>query len=260
MSWASRRQLTILSVFFVLIVGGLAILIAPALNKPPTCSDGRKNGDEHGVDCGGLCNRFCPAEVSQVTVRWYRSFPVTESVWSSIAYLENPNVNAGSYSVKYEFRLYDENHEFITVKEGEAYIPPNSVSVIYEPIIQVSKRVPKYTTFKFLSDPNWSATDPRISDIKLFAKDTALTGASDKPRFTGILTNTSKLYSVKNVDVIAILYNSEDNAVAVAKTFIEGFLPGESQNVYFTWPKPFPTAVTRTEIVTRFNPFLVSFE
>ena len=32
---------------------------------PPTCNDGKQNGDEEGIDCGGTT---CPACIEKVTV------------------------------------------------------------------------------------------------------------------------------------------------------------------------------------------------
>lgn len=260
MTWAGKRQLAIVGSLFVIGVIILAVIIVPKLNKPATCFDTKQNGDEHGVDCGGECLKFCPFEVSDVKVRWTRSFPITEDVWSAVAYIENQNVNAGAYNVKYEFRFYDADHKFITVREGETFIGPNSNSAIYESAIKVSNRIPKYTQFKFLENPAWIVTDRRIGDLGIFSKNEVLADLDTNPKFKATIYNQSQVYGIDNIDVIAILYDAEDNAIAVAKTYVEGLAPTVASDVYFTWPQVFDSVVARKEIVTRYNPFKVSFQ
>ena len=41
-------------------------VISPA----PTCFDGKANGLENGIDCGGNCNLMCTDEVKPLIVEW----------------------------------------------------------------------------------------------------------------------------------------------------------------------------------------------
>lgn len=260
MTWGAKRQLTILGLVTILILGGLAVVIVPKLSKPPTCFDNKQNGGERGVDCGGLCARFCPFEVTDVKVKWARAFPITDDVYSAVAYIENQNVNAGAYNIKYEFKLYDADHKFITVRDGETFIGPNSNSAIYESAIKVQNRIPKFTQFTFLADPVWIMTDRRIGDLGVFSKNEVLSDTDTKPKYEATIFNQSQLYTVNNIDVIAILYDKDDNAIGVAKSFIEELTPSLETKVYFTWQKSFSGEVVRKEIIPRYNPFKVTFQ
>jgi hypothetical protein len=259
MNWALKRQIIIVA----LILGVLGILgtiiLYPKLNPPPTCTDGKQNGTEQGVDCGGSCKRICPFATNDVVVKWARAFPVTDEVWNAVAYIENPNVSAAARRVPYEFRFYDENLTFIARREGYAYIAPNGTSAIFEGGIKVGSRSPKSTEFRFLADPVWESIDPRNNDIKIFPSNQKVENETTRPRYQATVTNTSQLYTVEDIDLIAILYGADGNAVAVSQTAVEGLVPQESTNVYFTWQKPFPASVTRTEILPRFNVFLTNF-
>ncbi len=259
MSWALKRQLIIVALVLAVFSTIGTIILYPKLNPPPTCSDGKQNGKEQGVDCGGSCARICPFATNDVVVKWARAFPVTDDVWNAVAYISNPNVTAAARKVPYEFRFYDEDNQYITRRDGVAYIAPNGTSAIFEGGIQVGSRPPHYTEFKFLADPLWESIDPRNTDIKIFPKGEKLENEAIKPRFTATIMNTSQLFTVQDVDVIAILYGADGNALAASQTNIEGMVPQESQDVYFTWQKPFSAQVTRTEIIPRFNVFLTNF-
>lgn len=259
LSWGAQRQFLIVGGFLAIIIVIAGILIYPKLNPEPTCFDNKMNGGEQGVDCGGACQKICSFATTDVVVKWVRPFSVTDTVASVVAYIENPNVYAAAQNVPYEFRLYDENQSFITERQGTTYIAPNGTSAIFEGGIKVGNRIPTYARFKFLSDPVWVTIDPRVDSIKLFPKNQMLENAETKPRFSAEVTNTSDLYSARNIGVVAILYDENDNAVGASQTLIENLGPGEMRPTYFTWQKPFANPAVRNEVISRFDVFKVEF-
>ena len=59
-----------------------------------------------------------------------------------------------------------------------------------------------------------------------------------------------------NMDVVAILYDKNDNAIAASKTVVAKIGGESSQVVYFTWPQTILKADVRTiEVIPRFNVF-----
>jgi hypothetical protein len=260
MSWSTKRQFIIVIVFILILVGLALAFFVPRTLKEPTCFDGKKNGEEFDIDCGGSCQKLCKSQTADVSVKWARSFAVTGSVWSAVAYIENPNVTAAAREVPYEFRLYDEKNTFIAVREGKAYIAPNGTSAIFEGGIQVGSRVPKYTTFKFLADPVWLSVDPRVGDIKIFPSNQKLENLETRPRFSAIVRNDSQFYNVNDIDIIVLLYDKDGNAIGVSKTYVDGLTPGGDESIFFTWQKPFSAEVVRNEIIPRFNVFTARFD
>ena len=93
-TWSLRRQI----IYTIILVGFVSILaysiIAPSLNRPPTCADNKQNGNETGVDCGGTCARACMSQVEAVSVLWARAFRVIPGRYNAVAYLVNHNKNA----------------------------------------------------------------------------------------------------------------------------------------------------------------------
>ncbi len=157
MTWSGRRQLIILAI--VAVAALILILLIVPLRKDPTCFDGKFNGNEKGIDCGGDCPLLCTQQTSDIVALWTRVFEVVPSVYNVVVYIENQNVNGALYSIPYEFRLYDEENVFIAKREGETFISPNSNSAIFESAINVGNRVPVRATFEFTAQPQWIQID-----------------------------------------------------------------------------------------------------
>lgn len=259
LSWGARRQLMIAAGFLAVILVIVAAIIIPKLNKPPTCFDGKQNGGEFGVDCGGGCAKICGFQTTDVVVRWAGVFPVTTTVANAVAYIQNPNITAAARNVPYQFKIYDEDHQFITERNGVAYIAPNGASAIFEGGIQVGTRMPKFAEFRFTADPLWVSLDPRISGINVVPSNQVLENETTKPKLTGTISNVSDRYSVSDISVIAILYDKDDNATAVSQTVVAGLPPTGKSEVFFTWPNPFKEKVVRLELIPRYDVFNLTF-
>ncbi len=255
LSWGARRQLMVVGGFIAIILVIAAIIIVPKLSTKPTCFDNKQNGTEQGIDCGGGCSKLCQFQTSDVVVKWARVFPVTTTVASVVAYIQNPNVNAAARNVPYQFKIYDTDHQFIAERNGFAYIAPNGASAIFEGGIQVGTRVPKYAEFKFTADPIWVSLDQRVSTITIAPSNPQLENADTRPKLTGAITNVSDRYAVSDINVVALLYDNEDNAVGVSQTVVTSLSPKQQSQVYFTWPNPFMGTVVRIELIPRFDVF-----
>lgn len=253
MTWAGRRQITILGAVFILAMIPFAIAIWKQLNKPPTCFDGKQNGAERGVDCGGACKNFCPFEVTDPVVKWSRAFRVTDTVWSAVAYVENQNANAALTVIPYEFKLYDANRNPVATRRGVTYMNPNGVVAIFEGGIRVDGKPPVFTTFQFLKDPAWIPIGNVSSYPALITKDQLLVDDQGRTRLTAMIKNPSIAYSIKTIDVTALLYDKEGNAITASKTIVESVAKEGSAPVVFTWPGLLNDNVARVEFIPRYN-------
>jgi hypothetical protein len=260
LSWAGRRQLMIVGGFIAIILVVIGIIVIPKFLVAPTCFDGKQNGTEQGVDCGGGCSKLCPFQTTGVVVKWSRAFSVTDTVANAVAYIENPNIHAAARDVPYQFKLYDADHQFITERDGKAYIAPNGASAIFEGGIKVGNRPPKYVTFTFTQDPLWVTIDPRAETLQVVASDSVASDLDSKPKLSGNVTNTSDRYGVNDITAVAIFYDASDNAIGVSNTFIPSLAPKEQDSVYFTWQRPFESIPVRNEIIPRLNVFDLKFQ
>lgn len=254
MSWASRRQFRVISVLTVIVLVLIAIPVYKKLNSPPTCTDRKQNGDERGVDCGGVCKNFCPNEVVGLSVKWARAFPVSHGVYNVLAYVENQNKSAAAQEVSYEFKVYNSERRLIARREGKTFISPNGVQPIIETGIQVGNEIPQFTNLTFTKAPVWVELDPLVRALSVTVSSPVLT-TTNRVRLDATTKNQSPKYPIFDATYTAILYNQEDNAIAVSKTSFARLDPSDERTLIFTWPEPFSETVARAEIVARFNPF-----
>jgi len=256
-AWAFRRRFLYLGalILFLSVFGFWSI--SSLIKDLPSCQDGRQNGDETGIDCGGSCERACLYEVDQISVLWTRTFEVVPGRYNALAYLENHNPTSAVRKIKYRFRFADADNLYIGKKEGTVFIPPSGRFAVFEPGINFGNSIPIYTTFEFLETPDWvQVPEEKMREVKVLVSGSELLEETTTPRLFATVKNNS-LFIIPEVDVVAILYDAFGNAVSVSRTYIEELDRGESKRVSFTWPKPFSTEIVAREIIPMYDLFSV---
>lgn len=256
LDWRQKRKTLIEVGVTILVLAFLAVLIVPRLGSAPSCFDGEQNGDERGIDCGGSCRLFCSNEVSDVSVRWYRVFPVAGNFYNAVAYIENQNVDAGLPRVAYEFKFYDEDNIFIKDYQGQTFVGPGQSAIFAGPI-DLEGKVPKRVVFNFVGEKSFLKIGKEAASFGIFVNDRKTSDLESRPKLSARASNRSD-YSLRDVEFVAILYNASDNTINVSKTVLEKINAGEDQEIFFTWPQPLEEEVVRIEILPRINPFLLS--
>lgn len=258
MSWASKRQFKYFSIFIAFVALVIFILIYPMLFKKPTCSDGKQNGTEIGVDCGGSCSIMCKIDVSDPSIIWSRAFHVTDNNYNLVAYVENRNKNSAVVSAKYEFRIYDTNNKLLGRREGITFIPPNQQFAVFESRFDSGESKIKSVTFEFLSPLVWVKKFPTLQTLPIRVKNIIFDNNKDTPGLSAIISNES-VYDIPEFDVITILYDVNKNAINASKTHKYKLLSNSSMPVTFTWPEELPIVSVTQDVMVLINPFLVSF-
>jgi len=260
MTWAIRRQIFFISIFIVFFSALGFLIVSPYINKLPTCTDNKKNGDEKGIDCGGSCTKACTFEVDEISILWSRTFEVIPGRYNAVAYLENHNKNAAIYKIKYKFRFSDKDNIYIGKREGETFIPPSGKFAIFEAGIGVGNSIPVYTSFEFIEIPVWNtAPEDKINQLKILISDIKLENQNTSPHLSATIKNDS-LFTIPEVSVVALLYDEKGNVVSTSRTYLDELAKEESQNINFTWPKPIPGNIVAKEIIPMYNIFLVRLE
>lgn len=260
MTWSARRQLAYTSSFLFVIGVVIFIIIRNATYQVPTCYDGKQNSNEVGVDCGGVCAFYCKAELANPKVRWVRFFPIADDLVHAVAYIEHSYPTAAAREIQYEFKIYDEKNNVLTTRSGSTYLGPMGRTAIVETLIPVGNSIPAIARFSFVGDIPWEKIPTSYSQIVVntdrYLLERFNLGVPDQvgTRLTATLENQSRT-TFKNIDVVAILYDREDNTIAVSKSFLQN-LPAKSMTtVYFTWPQDLKDQTSRVEISPRINPF-----
>jgi hypothetical protein len=260
MTWALKRQ-----IFYVFIVVAFFsffgfIIIYSNLNKTPTCTDNIQNGNETGIDCGGSCAKACFAQMDKISVLWARAFKVVSGRYNAVAYIVNHNKNAAVQKINYRFRFADVNNIYIGKREGSTVVPPGGNFAVFEPAIDVGNSVPVYATFEFTETPAWlQVSQEKLDQLKILISNIQLSDEKTSPRLLATIKNNS-LFTIPNVNIVAILYDASGNAISVSRTYLNQLGPLLSTDINFTWPEPFSGVVISKEIIPMYDIFSVKLQ
>jgi len=248
MSWAQKRRLIYLSGILLFFIAVVVIPLIVKLYKPPTCFDNRQNQDELGIDCGGSCDLLCPAQYAPLNVLWSRFSKVNDGVYNVLAYIENPNFNAGADNINYVFKLYDKNGLLLRERAGKTFAPANKVMAIFEPDLLTGRQIPARVDFSFTSQAVWFKQNS--SETGLSISESVVSREDSAPRLSALISNKT-INQIKNIEAVAIIYNADGNTIAFSRTVIDAIADRESVNINFNWPKPFTDTYATTEIVLK---------
>ncbi len=223
------------------VIGFMVIIFVyqTLFSAPAMCTDGKQNGQERGVDCGGQCSLLCLGEARPPVVSWARSFETAPQTYTAAAYVQNNNLGAGARRVAYTFQLFDAENKLVVDRAGVADIPPVPTVPIVETGINVGYRSVARTLFSFSSEPVWVKAGelPRL----------AVSGqslAADGSRLQATISNDS--YSDARATVAAVLFDIDGVARAASKSTVT--VPARSSTpIIFTWGQP-GQGVVRGEI------------
>lgn len=239
-SWSSKRRFYYGGGVVLILTAILTVSFFSYFYKAPTCADGIQNGNETGVDCGGSCLNICKSETLTPVVYWSKAFNISGDVYNIAAYVENPNLDSSNPRAAYEFRIFDDRNILLGVRDGQTFIPKNKKFIVFEPGFVIPNRTPKYVEFAFTSFSTWQKNDSTEPNISV--DNSPLSATSTAPRIDGSITNNS-LQNIGGLELVALVQDSDNNAVAVSRTFVDGLNSDSSQDFVFTWPKPFEGSV-----------------
>lgn len=251
-SWAAKRKLTYLGIFFGAAIIFIGVPFFVWLYRAPTCSDRVQNQGEQGVDCGGPCSRLCAAKFLSPLIDWQRFFQVAPGVYHVLAYVENPNLNAGIANVSYTFRLFDEKNVNLVERTGQTFIAPGAIIPIFEPSLQTGERTPARLSFTFNGNENWQEfKNVSTPSLKVTRRD--LISDNGIPRLNVTILNTSRR-DLKRFEVVTVLYDAAGNAANASRTFVDALPADNSADLVFTWRQPFSAAVSKIDILPLLYP------
>lgn len=221
----------------------------------PTCFDGKQNGDETGVDCGGSCQLLCKAESLPLILKGDpRVLAVSSTTYQVVALIENPDNTAEIYHAGYIIRVYDAGNAVpLKVIEGETYAPKGATFAILEgPFSIESGGVPKRAILEWKENSFvWEKNASSLPHLEI--QQSILSRGDSAPRLDVMLQNFS-LKEANNIDLVALLSDGGGNIFAASQTFIDRLGPSETAPAVFTWPRPFGQEAISTNIVIRIFP------
>ncbi len=245
-SWSTRRKSFYTSILLLVIVVVVGIPAFLKFYNPATCSDGKMNGAETGVDCGGDCPRICSADYLSPLISWSRYQKIGEGIFNLAAYIENPNLEGGVRSVPYIFKVYDARGILIVERKGSTSIPAHKNVLVFESGVRTDERIPARVTFEFAQSPQWQKQITNYENLAIIDKE--ILNATTSPRLRAVFQNRG-VAPFTSIDIGAALYDQNDNIIAFSKSHIDELTQNERSEVVFTWPLPLTADVARIEIL-----------
>lgn len=256
MDWTTKRKFAYLSIV-ASIIGLIIIYFVYQLffTAEATCFDKKKNQGERGVDCGGVCQLVCPADVRPLVPLWTRPLKITGDIYSVVSLVENQNAGNGVKSIPYEIRMYDERN--ILIGEpivGKTFIGPNDRTAIFETAVKTNGIEPKTAFLRFLENPVFYRTDPVYANQNIISSRDVMTDLDTVPKLSVDITNVADK-NFPRFPVVVIIYDTEGNALATSQTIVDSLAIEETKTLYFSWPEPFSGTPARRDIIPKINPF-----
>ena len=184
-------------------------------------------------------------------VVWARAFKASKGIYNIVAVIENHNTGAGTALIPYSFKLYDDRNILLVERKGTTQLLPRISIPIFEGSVFTGERIPASTFFEFTDEPLWELMTP-VKDI-LGVSNQVLRDEDRTPRLDARIENSS-IRPVVDVEVVAIIYDSDNNALAASATTVDRIEKDSFADVVFTWNEPFLRPVAKIDIVPRVKP------
>ncbi|RJQ35853.1 hypothetical protein C4568_00035 [Candidatus Parcubacteria bacterium] len=236
--------------FFTAVIGGpIAYKI---ISIPETCFDGKQNQDETAIDKGGPCVLLDERHLAPHAVQWARSFEVRPGIYTAVAYISNPNPEAGVRVAHYRFGLYDSQNVLVAERTGTTFIMPGGITPVLEGPIETGNREVVHTYLQITDEPLvWERMVNPAEQIKI--SNQQLTDSPVGPRVDARATNIG-LDILRNPTFIVTVFDPVGNAFSASGTALPSISPDMPVGISFTWPLPFQFPIGRIDIIPLLPP------
>ena len=148
------------------------------------------------------------------------------------ALIENINLDTGSRSLQYTFKLYDKSNVLLGKRTGRTFLLPSEKVLLFEPTIVTGASIPTNLEFR-IDSVEW---EPLRGIKPLDVDGISKTFRQDPhPTVTAVLFNRS-FFEEPKIEVLVMFERSDGNVYAVSRTLVENFTSDSSRTITFTWP------------------------
>lgn len=250
----------IFGLIFILIVGAIGYgLIDYFFVVEATCFDNVQNGIEEGVDCGLLaCGVACEPAILPLSIQFQKFIEVRPGDYDFVARIYNSNSLFGALRVKYELSFVYEldiaGGDKSFQKVGTFYILPGQTRYVIVQgirgdsglanvdleILEVEwEKVQSFENLNFsVQRKNYTVIDKNGIFSELEA----------------VILNNSD-FDFDKVEVGIILFDGNDNIIAINSTDIRTFLSRTERYFKVSWPIELPANAVRQDIEVLTNVF-----
>ena len=244
-SWAQSRKTVLVIVGSAIVLTLIALITIAIVYDTPTCTDGKQNQDERGIDCGGSCTRVCTLDAQEANVKFVRTISQVGRT-DVIAYIENRNQEAAAQDVPYVVEVYDATRSLVGKKEGVVDLAPGATTPLFVTNIPTGSR--EALQAFVLIDPEKVLWEKRETKNPLPVVRSAEIREGQFPRIVATLENQTAR-PIRSNAVVVTVFNRENTAIAASRTVVGEIPAGQSAEAIFTWPAPFAEEAVRVEVL-----------
>jgi hypothetical protein len=233
MEYRLKRQLTIGTIFSIFMVV-IFIFIFLSQKSNPTCFDEILNQNEENIDCGGSCSPCIDTYFEDIEVL-SSDILLFDGGYDVFARIKNPNSRYGIGDLKYKFKFYDQDGNFISEKKGKSYILASETKYILESNLSVTP-TPSFVRFE-VESIDWQEQERSIVKLPIFSKkyeSVSIPGSVVVSQVTGVIENQTN-YSFIDVDVVVILFDDNEKQIAINQTKINNLRAAERRGLVIPW-------------------------
>ncbi len=182
----------------------------------------------------------------QVVDHWLLN--VENNDYDFLAKVTNSNTDYGSPDVEYEISFFNANGSRISQKTGSFYILPGQTKYVIDSPLKFQEQISRADfTIK-------SADWQKLGSLALAGVNLVVKNSSYNPilqpgvfaRVGGEVLNNSD-FDLNKANVSVVLFDSENNPLAISQTEINTFLAKTSRGFEVTWFVPFVGSVVRVD-------------
>ena len=247
-NWSKHRKRWYAIITITIIVLAVGVPSFFTFYKAPTCFDGKQNGGEGGVDCGGSCQKLCSSSFVPVPpANWVRMKEVAPGVINVAAYVVNPNPRGTAKNVPYKIDFLDSQGITLDTVTGTLTLPPGRNTLAFQSGIKTGAREIARAVFKLTGNPDWYLGDDPLSMLETSNKD-YVDNQDGVSSLEVTFTNKSS-NPITNFSVYAILKDKDDNVIDFSKTIVDEVSPHSTAIAPFTWPTTHAGKVISIEVL-----------
>jgi hypothetical protein len=222
--------LVFLAVFFLFGYGTKKIV-----ETPPSCTDGIKNGQEEGVDCGLFaCGIYCEPDLDPPQVLSAKLIPAENNDYDFVAEIANPHQNFGASEVEYELVILDNNDEEILKEEGVFYVLPGQNRFLVISALEINGAIKSAELI--IKSAKWQKIDSLEGlNFTVRGENYIVLEGGRSSELTAAVTNESD-FDFDVVDIAVLLFDSKGDVIAVHRSDIRTFVGRTARSFKVSWP------------------------
>ena len=218
------------------------------LKPEPTCSDGRRNQSEIGVDCGGPCAACEIKTLLPLQSIWQTKFSINGKA-ALTAQIKNSNSTYGANRFSYSFEIYGKNGNKIKTISGNSFIYASEIKYIFEPTDINYSDVEEIKVFT--SAVQWLANEKFLKPkTQIREKITNIGEAGRGVEISGYVVNNNA-YPLRKMRLVGFLATENNIKISVSKTELDNLAAFEERYFKIIFPKDiFVLSADKRETIT----------